>query len=207
MKNLLTQFVQLREKSHDYGEEIKTTLNIGASEISVGVFSMIFNHLTLCLELLSYYLNVWSKTKNVINTSIEKSKQENAERVIMIEKMTYILVISSIEFSSKECIEKITKKIFNFKKRVYLREIMKKSEENKLISRTDFELWDGVIELRNTLVHNNGISEKNLKLNYPQCVLELQKDKMTRGSLKLFPSLIDWLLDAYKRWVLNISKI
>lgn len=203
---ILNQIVQLREKAHNHGEEVAKLIGAQPSEIPVGVFGMIFNKLTLGLELLSYYYDAWEKAIHTKYSSVEEAKQENAQRVILIQKMIFLDAMSSIEFCLKEYIKKSPQKISSFTDRIYLRRIMKQSETQGVISNPEFTLWEGTIELRNALVHNNGVSEKTRTYNYPSCNLNLQKGKMIQGNLKLFPNLIDWLLDSIKYWIHEMHK-
>ena len=89
--------------------------------------------------------------------------------------------------------------------RIYLRRIMDKSKDNKVIYKKDYNLWEGLIKLRNSLVHNNGIAKMNKTYNYPKCKLIFKKNKMVQGNLKLFPELTDWIIDAIATWTRNIE--
>jgi len=205
MKDILKQTFQLREKADSYGEEVAKVIGIQPHEIPASVFAMIFNDLTIGLELLDYYYRVWGKTTHTKHSSIEEAKKENAQRVIAIQKMIFVETVSSIEFSAKAYVKQNPQKISKFKGRVYLRMIMEKLKDNDIISDSAFTLWEGTLNLRNTLVHNNGISEIDAEYGYPKCRLRLRKDKMIQGNLKMFPSLTDWLLDSLKSWILRMN--
>ena len=169
---------------------------------------MIFNTLTLGLELLNFYYTTWGKTSQTNCTSVEEAKTQNDERVILIQKMIFIATMSAIEFCFKKYINQFPHKIGdcrNRQGRVYLSRITKESEDNSIINTTLIG-WQGMIELRNSLVHNNGIAEKTENYTYPNCTLTLENGKMTRGNLKLFPYLIDWLLDSSKEWITEMNK-
>lgn len=206
MKDILHLTVQLRNKSYAIGEEIAKLLGIKSHEMPIGVFPMIFNLSTLLLELLSHYLDVWGKVSTTIHSSVEEAKKENADRVILIQKMAFIQTMSSVEFCCKYYIRTHPKKIGRINGRVYLIKIMDRSKKHGVISKPDFNLWEGVNELRNALVHNNGISEKTKEYGFPKCKLELNKNKMIRGNMKSFPFITDWLLDAIKSWIIEIEK-
>ena len=64
MEDVLKQIVQLKEKANNHREEVAKSIDIQPHEIPAGVFGMIFNHLTLGLELLSHYCDAWRKTTN-----------------------------------------------------------------------------------------------------------------------------------------------
>ena len=106
MNDVLKIFVQLRNKAHNTGENVGKLLAISTNEIPVSVFGMIFNKLTLGLELLSHYYDAWGKKSNTKCLSVKEARQENAQRVIMIQRMIFVETMSSIEFCTKEYIKK-----------------------------------------------------------------------------------------------------
>jgi len=165
---ILNQIVQLREKAHNHGEEVAKLIGTQSHEMPVGVFGMIFNKLTLGLELLSYYYDAWEKASHTKCSSVGEAEQENAQRVILIQKMIFLDTMSSIEFCSKEYIKKSPQKIGSFADRIYLRKIMERSKAQSVISDSEFTRWEGTIELRNAIVHNNGVSEKTKTYSYPK---------------------------------------
>ncbi len=205
---VLIQVMQLRKKAQRYRQKTATMLKCQQHELPAKLFGMIFNMLTLGLELLSYYNTIWSKKSQTNCTSVEEAKKQNAERVIMIQKMIFLNTLSSIEFCFKEYIEKFPPKIGERKNqhgRAYLLNIVKESEKNHIINYATFTGWRGMIYLRNNLVHNNGVAEKTESYTYPNCTLSLESGKMTIGDLKLFPHLIDWLLDSSYEWILKMN--
>lgn len=200
---------QLREKANKYSDEVDRLLNSQANKSLVGLFGMIFNNFTLKLELLDYYYNIWSNPIQADVLSINRTKKENWERVTLIQKMTFISTMSSIEFCFKEYIKEFPNKIGNCensRRKIYLFEIIKNSKDKSIITNTTFKKWQGAIKLRNVLVHNNGIAEETEKYEYPNCTLLFKSGEMTKGDLKLFLYLLDWLLDASKEWILKISR-
>jgi hypothetical protein len=205
MKDVYARVMHLRSRACDYGNEVAELLGIQSHEMPAGVFPMIFNELTLGMELLYYYYNIWKRPTSISTQSMEEAKQENAQRVITIERMIFLETMSSIEFCSKGYVKEHPRKIGSFGGRVYLRKIMKRSRDQNVIPDVEFERWEGAIELRNCVVHNNGISEKTAKHIYPCCELIFEDGKMVRGDLMLLPSLIDWMLDSFKCWIVEID--
>jgi hypothetical protein len=206
MKEILDLTIQLRQKSNDYGKEVAESLRIDVHKQPAGVFPMIFNKHTVLLELLSHYFDAWKKATTTKCSSIEEARKENAERVILIQKLIFIQSMSAIEYCCKNYVKTNPKKISQIKSRIYLRRIMEESKNRGIVSDLEFTLWEGAIELRNSLVHNNGISEKTAEYNFPKCKLKIYKDKMIQGNLKLFPNITDWLLDATKYWLIEMEK-
>jgi len=61
-----------------------------------------------------------------------------------------------------------------------------------------YELWVGITELRNALVHNNGVADKTASYIFPDVRIEFSDGQMARGGILLFPALVDWVVDAYR---------
>lgn len=206
MNDLVVLISQLRKKTKDTGNETARKIDIQEHEIPTGVFAMIYNKLTLGHELLNLYYNIWAQTTQTKSLTIN-SNVENKERVLTIQKMIFIESLSSIEFCSKEYVINNPQKLGEFTNRIYLGKIMERSRDVGIISSAEFLKWEGIIELRNVLVHNNGISEKDATYDYPNCQIAFRKGKMTQGNLKLFLNLIDWSIVAFSSWIIEIDKI
>ena len=205
MKDVLKEYRDLRGKAQTHGNQVSNALGIQTHEMPAGVFGMVFNDLTLALELLYYYFNIWGKQTTTACASVEEARTQNAQRVIAIQKMVFIATMSSFEFCAKECINNNPQRLGSLHGRVYLKGIMEKSKDNSIIPHSDFTLWEGVVNLRNALVHNNGISEIDAVYNYPQCTLTMENGKMTQGDLRLFSGLTEWVLDSMRSWLLDFS--
>jgi hypothetical protein len=206
---VLNLIIKLRAKAQKYSQEIAKLLQCQPSELLPGLFNMISNNLTLELELLNFYYTLWSKISQTNRPLIDRAEKQNVERVILIQKMAFISIMSSIEFCFKEYIKQFPHKIGdceNQQGRVYLFGILNKSKDSSIITDATFIGWQGMIELRNTLVHNNGIAEKTESYTYQNCKLILKSGAMITGNLTLFLYLIDQLLDFSKEWILEMNK-
>jgi hypothetical protein len=90
------------------------------------------------------------------------------------------------------------------KGRIYLSLIMERSRDIGVIDDTTYSLWEGVIQLRNALVHNNGISEKTAMYVYPETNIQLSTGEMSQGNLKMFGHLTKWILSESKFWLIKV---
>jgi len=208
MEDVIQLYRNLRDKIIQIQDDIDTNFGIAQGDVPSSALSAIFNKATLAVEILSGYDADWKKIRQSTQAEIERKKRENRERVIEIQKMIFVLSMSIFEHNAKVYHQQNPKKLGKINTRsgrVYLWNIMDKSKDKKIIFKKDFNLWDGLIKLRNSLVHNNAISEINKTCNYPKCKLTLKKDKMLKGNLKLFPKLMDWMIDAIANWIKNIE--
>lgn len=170
-------------------------------------FGMIHNSVTMTYELLHYYSKIWEKS--VASTKeLEHIRKENGERVMEITKWAFISNLSSVEYIMKKTLgESIKGPItswFSNKiksgKRVYLRNIIDQSRKKGVIDNVQYASWTGMIELRNAIVHNNAIADKNLTLNIEGTILVMKTGSMTRGNLMTFPTIIKSLAGLTRNW-------
>jgi len=205
MENIVKEYWALRKKAKEHCNNVSSTLSIHPHDNPAGFFNMAFNDITVALELQDYYRKVWSKQTNTNCSSIEETRKQNAQRIIAIQKMVFIEILSAFEFSAKKFLLDNSHPVGNFNGLKYLRKIMLRSKDAAIINDADYQLWEGVIECRNNLVHNNGYSEISADYQYPKCTLHMEINKMTQGDLHLFTNLIDWILDACNSWIININ--
>lgn len=201
MDNIIRLYFDLRSKAKKHGNELKDYFSAGYEDDHVSFFGMAFNSITLTLELLDHYYQLWRKINPSNCSNIEEVRKQNGERAILLQKMCFIELMSSFEFISKKIVLSKRELFGAFNGRIYLKGIMKRSHEKGLINATQLNLWEGAYDLRNSLVHNNGIAEKNKAYNYPLVTVTLNKDTMTHGDLDLFGKITDWLLDESKKWI------
>lgn len=204
MKDILQNYIDLRAKSEKYGKNLVKT-----KPKFENVFAMIFNNSTMVLEVLDNYYRYWNKTHvGLTQQEIDSAKKENGQRVNEITKWSFIHTISSFEYSAKQIIKNSSNNQFqklknNLQtgKRVYMMGIMKTSKDSGLISDNDYDEWDGIIYLRNCLVHNNGVADKDSTLKIGTISVNCKKDKMIQGKLDTFYNLVDVSMELYNKWL------
>lgn len=55
--------------------------------------------------------------------------------------------------------------------------------------------------MRNIIVHNNGIADKNVKYKINDLEIVFEENKMTKGKLDTFVKLTNIAVDLYYSWV------
>ena len=209
MEQLLNKVAELREKTEQYKNEIIQLLSISPSDLDPrrNCFSMIFNNLTLTLELLYYYHSIWSNPPiKVKPEEMAWRKQEKAERCLTILKWLYIGTLSSIEYNVKESVKLYGEKspandLIKTNNRIYLGTIIKNSLKNKLINDDGFKDWDNLIFIRNCIVHNDAISDCEKSFNIGGVNVVTHEDEMMQGELNFFAVLAEVSIDRYFTWV------
>jgi hypothetical protein len=216
VKRVLENVAKLREKSRRYGDEISQLLGIlpDVSDPRSGCFGMVFNHLTLTLELLSHYYSVWSNP-SVKVSSVEMSteergriKKENAERCVMALRWLFIASLSSIEYSAKVSVASYeegspAKSLTKVKKgqHVYLSDIMRNSKDCNLIDDDEYDDWQNLIFLRNCIVHNNAVSDSDRTFDIAGIRVAASAGEMIQGKLDFFAIVTGVAIERYFAWV------
>ncbi len=164
--------------------------------------AMSCNHAIVCLELLDHYVTHWKGSFDLASSEIVSLKQENGGRVIMATKGLFLFSISAIEFSMKHALRLKAQPLSIPKKKIKFFNLIEESYDKKIISIDNFNYWRGVINIRNSVVHNNGIWEDEDKVyKYPNgLLLNLKNESMIRGNLRVFSQLTEWTLSAYIQW-------
>lgn len=206
MDNVIKLYSSLRSNSEKNGGELAQLYGVGHHENPASFFSMAFNSITMTLELLYYYHDLWGKLNPKDFPNIEETREQNGQRVNLIQMMCFIDLMSAFEFSAKKAVLQNEDVFEQFNGRIYLMGIMKRSHEKGLINETQLNLWKGASILRNSLVHNNGIAEDNKEFVYPDVTVTLRNGAMTQGNLKLFALVSKWLLQEARVWLESANK-
>lgn len=206
MQEVIELYWELRRAAEKNGDEIAQEFSVNHHEEPASFFGMAFNNITMTLELLDYYNRLWSGLTLTTRSSVEEARAQNGERVIMLQKMSFIEVMSSFEYSAKKIVLSNPAKFDSFSGRIYLSRIMERSVQKGLINQATLDLWNGAIKLRNSLVHNNGISEESASYTYPEVTINVNENTMTQGNLRQFGFLSKWLLSESKSWISDANK-
>ena len=157
------------------------------------------------------------KMLNCINTDFKKSNliaegkttSDIANEMILRPiRMGFVEILSSMEFNSKKQLEKTEKEYFktlqekqNNGKYIYLSDVINNSKDLENISLSDKKKWAFLIHIRNCLVHNRGISDKDFDSIIGS--IEVKKDKGINGTILDFYELIETTVKLYSKLVLT----
>jgi hypothetical protein len=206
MDDLIQLYWNLRSTAEKSGDEIAKIYEVGHHEDPASFFGMAFNSITMTLELLDHYNNLWANLNPADFPNAEETREQNGQRVTLLQKMCFIELMSAFEFSAKKAVLNNKSTFGEFKGRIYLTGIMNKSKDIGLIDDAQLQLWKGASKLRNSLVHNNGIAEENAQYDFPDVKVTLKEGVMSQGDLKLFALVSEWLLVEANSWLKNANK-
>lgn len=205
MHEVVNIYWNLRSLSQKIGDSIAAGAAVGHDEQPAAFFGMAFNSITLTIELLDFYYNTWAAQSTGICSSVEEAREQNAQRVILIQKMCLIELMSSLEFCAKRIVANSLSVFGKFKGRIYLGKIMERSNELGFVDDETLRLWQGLINHRNSLVHNNGFASETDQYAYPSVTLNVTDGAMTRGTIREFAALTEWMLRASGAWVVGAN--
>lgn len=154
-------------------------------------------------ELLDYYYDRWGRVEPwvIAKHGAKQILEENEQRVSLLQKSAFLLSMSAFEAAAKAAMHLPECPVAIPPGRIYLRGIMKNSAQNGLINRSDMELWEFAVELRNCMVHNNAIAEKSVALEVGDGFrIEMVQGQMTQSSPRRGVLLQKSILMAYSRW-------
>ena len=208
MVSVIKKYYSIRDQIPSLQSNIQNELGIEEQAIPNSSLGMIFNDITLCIEILSAFNSIWRR-KVTINSEnaeeIKRIKNENGQRVIQIQKLIFISSVSSFENVAKTYLVHNPSKLGEFKGWIHLYDIMKRTLDKNKINKDEFDLWLGVNNFRRLILHDNAISDFDGKYTYPDCELTFNKGEMTQSNLLLIPCIMDWFVNAIVKWIHSIE--
>ncbi len=148
-------------------------------------------------------------------------KPEYIQRVTILVWSDFVFSLSSVEFflkniikaslngplvewlqEKREAVEKEEKSFW-----MYLTNIMEESRKRKLIKKPELRSWRGMIQLRNVIIHNNGMFEKDETLNIGEIEISAYAGKTIDTMLINYPKFITTLIALTRGWIESYLKV
>jgi hypothetical protein len=200
MQDAFGLFEQIRAKASAENDRLAAAHGLKRSHAPIGALNVIHQQATLSAELLSYYL-AWLQDPANAPTDVQQRRLESNQRVISLEKSAFVLSVSAIEFSARSAVSDYPDRLPVTGGRIYLRNIIQQSARAGMISHQMELGWAGIIELRNTLVHNGGIAEQPQAFQLPGGpAITFAAGRMMQGNLSLLPEVLLWTTNAFTEW-------
>jgi hypothetical protein len=199
VKDIFDVLNQVRTRTAELNDALSLKHKLSSGDAPIGAFNMVNQFAVVATELLTHYAAAW---ESIPASAVDADRrQEWAERLTTITKSAFILGMSAIEFSAKQAVLGHPGKVAPPKGRAYLRAIIRNSKTVGLVTSVDEDGWSGLIEIRNILVHNNGIADTNATHAFPGGpTIQLTAGAMTKANLRFFPELTLWAVEAFGRW-------
>lgn len=191
-------------------DNLRHPLQLHPDAMPIAGLNMAHQKAVMALEAASYYYEIW---RHPVGATIEQhtvAQEDNTQRLMYLARSAFIETISCFEYCLKETIKAYPNKIIlPAKNRIYLYDILKASNEAGMISDGDLSYWNGLRELRNSLVHNNAVADIDRTFTFddeptagfvtPPPIVMVKGQTQT-GSYNKFPEICQWAIGAYARW-------
>ena len=142
-------------------------------------------------------------------------KKEFIERLTIIIWSNFVFNLSSVEFFLKNIIKVssagplvdwLSKKTDDAVKVdkvfwMYLGNIMKESKKKKLVTKAQLNNWDNMFQLRNAIIHNNGVFDKSRELRIGQIKIIADAGNPIDTMLINYPQLMKILIKITRTWI------
>jgi hypothetical protein len=203
MKEILEELVSIRNDCESEGRRLSDELGLGVATPPLSAFGMCHNYATTALELLSWYERIWESLPPPTAGGMEERRQ----RIVGVTKSLFVFALSSIEFNLRESCKAHPHVLALPGRRQYLDRMIGKSCAVGLVKMDTKMRWDAIVSLRNTLVHNNGIADESLTVEFPSgAKVVLENGQMAIAKLSLFAQLTHWVVQEHSRWCVAFVK-
>ena len=149
------------------------------------------------------------------NIDPNMKKKEFIQRLTIIIWSNFVFNLSSVEFflkniikasSSGPLVDWLSQKKEDAEKEdkvfwMYLRNIMKESKKKKLITKAQLKNWNNLLQLRNAIIHNNGVFEKSRELRIGQIKIIVDAGNPIETMLINYPRLLKTLIKLTRTWI------
>jgi len=206
----MNEYYLIRRRLLENLHIISRDLEISEESIPLNVMGMISQHIEIAINFFEYY-----------EENIDAIEDELWDRINIQERMIFVFTLSCLEYMVKPYYHENKSRIGIIlntrgreKKNIKLRDIIDLSNRIDVINDHDYELWKGLLELRNCTVHNNSISSvtkeyifpafKSESYLYEELHMNFIEGEAVRSNLWLFPHLINWIVDSIENWIYQI---
>ncbi|CAI8773694.1 hypothetical protein EMIT0P43_170098 [Pseudomonas jessenii] len=211
MEKLLEILESTRQDTIRFADKMVGSYNLDPGDFPICGLNMLNSECVTLMEVITQYSRLWDRIERTPASSLlahaySNQKKENAQRIVNICKASFISSMSVTEYCAKETTGKflnhLTAKI---KTNIHLSHIIAESFNANIITEESKTLWKSLNDLRNCLVHNNGISEKNRSYVIDDTMtINMIKGRMISSTLCLFPATIKALVHNYNDWACAI---
>ncbi|OAE16615.1 hypothetical protein A2T76_10655 [Pseudomonas brenneri] len=211
MEKLLETLESTRQDTIILANKMIGSYNLNPEDFPVCGLNMLNHECIILMETITQYAYLWDlMEKNpasaLLTYANNNQKKENEQRIASICKASFISSMSAVEYCAKETANKFLSHLTaETKDFIYLSSIITKSFKANIINENSQTLWQGLNQLRNCLVHNNGIPDKNRTYVIDDTMsFNMIKGKMISSTLLLFPTAIKALVHKYNEWACAI---
>lgn len=201
MKAIIELVHDLRIKTVLLADDLAATYDIPNSSMPIAALNMVAQNIVMAVELLSFYDQVFPPPRRGRFEDFLHDHPEESQRIGSLLNSCFIESMSNFESCARRALRFFPKEYGPVAEKIYLINIMQRSRKLGWISNIDEKAWTALIELRNSLVHNNGVSSSNAVVVLPNGVTwSFLRGFQPEATLRHVPLTLDWAIGAFARW-------
>lgn len=204
---LQAQLADARVIAGELNRRLAVDFSLSEDTAPISALNMAANQFTILLEQISFYVAAWLSHQPVSITQAEvnATREENTQRIVKLMNSAFISMLSSYEYVAKKVVLQNPEMLPMPKKRIYFGWIIENSSASELIPKEDLKAWQGLIEFRNALVHNDAISDKTEWFDVPGTKgITFVEGEMIKSDFPTYIGVMMWALHAYFRWCVGV---
>lgn len=207
-KALLDELVRVAAACHKLATSLSEEFGLADSMAPIGAVNIIKNRLIACAEVIDGFYAKWASPAyaaavTTTDTPIEKTHADNKARVAIQLCDLIVGAMSAIEFQARQTLVLYPGILtLDPESRPYWKAFIGRSHAVGMIDAARMSEWEGLLEIRNMIVHNNGVADKDLTIALANGFsVGLRKGSLTMVSdMRDVPLAIDWIAQAYGDW-------
>ena len=192
---------EIAKTYHDLNDRLQKN-ELGPEELFAKI-----QHVVLGISRMLNLINLGHRVSTSASNTTENAQEPDKltmDIMLRVMRMGFIETISRIEFYSKKRLKESKQSFFkelqkkqNQGKRIYFSNIIEDAVDADKISKEDKKFWDYILQIRNCLVHNGGISDKDFETMIGE--LEVKKDKKIEGAIMDFYRVTEKPIELYSK--------
>lgn len=199
MDDLSQAYYELKMLSATHSDRMAEELNQKTTDRPTSFFNIAHNIFHRNVEILSHYHQYWSSIDqtNILDDYTITERQQKVRNVI---QWSFVNLLSALEYTAKQALPDMAPTNAKGARRVYLRDLLNNSHDAGLITREQINCWKGLMELRNSLIHNNAIADENATYSYPGVTLTFTKEERVEMIPIQVPLIKRWIINNAREW-------
>ena len=192
---------EIAKTYHDLNDRLEKN-ELGSEELFAKIQHVVLSTSRM-LNLINSGHRLSTSASNTTGNSQEPDRL-TMDIMLRVMRMGFIETISRIDFYSTKQLKESKQSFFarlqekqNQGKRIYFSNIIEDAVDADKISKEDKNFWDYILHIRNCLVHNGGISDKDFETMIGE--LEVKKDKKIEGVIMDFYKVTEKPIELYSK--------
>ena len=205
MKEFIAELSKIQNLSNSKRDVLSTKYKRPGIIQPLGAFGTFANMAVASIEAADNYAVLWNRPQEQQQMAAfdeamrRKIVGERNERLTLVTKSMFVWSMSSAEFAMRTAMQMHPDVIPEAKgKEIKFAKMIGLSADAGFIPDDARPLWFGANVVRNKMVHNNAIGDRDETWTFSSdLTVTMRKGRVVQGTLKLFPALTHWLVSEY----------